>query len=413
MVAFNQVSATPTFAVVDVETTGISYNAHHRIIEIGVVQLDSSLQPERRWETLVNPNRDLGPTRIHGIRARDLHDAPEFCDIAHELADLLDGRILVAHNAMFDSGFVSAEYHRLGVHMGDLTASSVCTMQLAPRVLPRVGRGLEACCAAAGIVNERAHAALSDADATAQLFRFLSRHDSVRTEVRSRTPLLRPSFSPDPAGAARPLKGRSAAQTPESPGGWIAGLAASMPRDPVGQAEECYLAILDRALDDRHLSGEEKDELLSVAEALSLDRTVVIELHRRYLNAMNELALADGIVTPEERSELDLIASQLGLCDGPVPDTETSEPEGPPPVINLRRGDRVTFTGETVTPRSEWERRAREQGLDVGGVTKKSVLVVAADPDSMSGKAKKARDYGVPIVGENAFFRLLGSMPQP
>ena len=136
MVAFNQVSATPTFAVVDVETTGISYNAHHRIIEIGVVQLDSSLQPERRWETLVNPNRDLGPTRIHGIRARDLHDAPEFCDIAHELADLLDGRILVAHNAMFDSGFVSAEYHRLGVHMGDLTASSVCTMQLAPRVPP-------------------------------------------------------------------------------------------------------------------------------------------------------------------------------------------------------------------------------------------------------------------------------------
>lgn len=73
----------------------------------------------------------------------------------------------------------------------------------------------------------------------------------------------------------------------------------------------------------------------------------------------------------------------------------------------------MTFTGETATPRSEWERRAREQGLDVGGVTKKSVLVVAADPDSMGGKAKKARDYGVPIVGENAFFRLLGSMPQP
>ena len=40
----------------------------------------------------------------------------------------------------------------------------------------------------------------------------------------------------------------------------------------------------------------------------------------------------------------------------------------------------MTFTGETVTPRSEWERRAREQGLDVGGVTKKSVLVVAGRP---------------------------------
>ena len=141
MAAFNRASATPKFAVVDVETTGLSYNAHHRIIEIGVVLLDSSLRPEQHWETLVNPNRDLGPTRVHGIRARDLRDAPEFSDIAHELADLLDGRILVAHNAMFDSGFVSAEYRRLGVQMGDLAASSVCTMQLAPRVLRGVGRG--------------------------------------------------------------------------------------------------------------------------------------------------------------------------------------------------------------------------------------------------------------------------------
>ncbi|WP_295647531.1 exonuclease domain-containing protein [uncultured Dietzia sp.] len=411
MAAFNRASATPKFAVVDVETTGLSYNAHHRIIEIGVVLLDSSLRPEQHWETLVNPNRDLGPTRVHGIRARDLRDAPEFSDIAHELADLLDGRILVAHNAMFDSGFVSAEYRRLGVQMGDLAASSVCTMQLAPRVLRGVGRGLEACCAAAGIINERAHAALSDADATARLFGFLSRDGSVRAEVHSRTPLLRPSYSPDPARAARTLKRRSEAQPPESPGGWVSRIAAAMPRDPVGPAEEYYLAVLDRALDDRHLSGEEKGELLSVAEALSLDRAVVVELHHRYLDTMNELALADGIVTPEERAELDLVASQLGLSDDPVPEVEPSTEVEPPPGISLRRGDRVTFTGETVTPRSEWERRAKDQGLDVGGVTKKSALVVAADPDSMSGKAKKARDYGVPIVGESAFALLIGSMP--
>jgi DNA polymerase-3 subunit epsilon len=41
-------------------------------------------------------------------------------------------------------------------------------------------------------------------------------------------------------------------------------------------------------------------------------------------------------------------------------------------------------------------------------VTKKVKLVVAADPDSLSGKARKARDYGIPVVGEDALGRLLG-----
>ena len=71
-------------------------------------------------------------------------------------------------------------------------------------------------------------------------------------------------------------------------------IAATMPRVPVGPAEECYLAVLDRALADRHLSGDEKDELLALASALSLDRPTVMELHSRYLGAMTALALADA-----------------------------------------------------------------------------------------------------------------------
>ena len=41
------------------------------------------------------------------------------------------------------------------------------------------------------------------------------------------------------------------------------------------------------------------------------------------------------------------------------------------------------------------------------GITKKTSLLVAADPDSLSGKAQKARQYGVPIVGEDALRALL------
>ena len=60
--------------------------------------------------------------------------------------------------------------------------------------------------------------------------------------------------------------------------------------------------------------------------------------------------------------------------------------------------------------RGEWEAIARARGLELGGVTKRTKLVVAADPNSYSGKAAKARNYGIPIVTEAAFERLLGGM---
>ena len=40
-------------------------------------------------------------------------------------------------------------------------------------------------------------------------------------------------------------------------------------------------------------------------------------------------------------------------------------------------------------------------------VTKKTKVVVAADPDSLSGKAAKARAYDIPVITEAAFARLL------
>jgi len=73
--------------------------------------------------------------------------------------------------------------------------------------------------------------------------------------------------------------------------------------------------------------------------------------------------------------------------------------------------DPVVFTGEMNEVREVWEERDRAAGLVVGKyVTKKTVLVVAGDPDSLSGKARKARDYKIPIVNEDAFGHMLGAM---
>src|SRR5688572_2147864 len=102
------------YAVLDTETTGLSPQLQHRVIELAVVLVDEQGNVESEWSTLLNPNRDLGPQHIHGIRAGEVLNAPCFGDVAGFLAEMLRGRVLVAHNLRFDRLFLDAEYDRLG-----------------------------------------------------------------------------------------------------------------------------------------------------------------------------------------------------------------------------------------------------------------------------------------------------------
>lgn len=75
--------------------------------------------------------------------------------------------------------------------------------------------------------------------------------------------------------------------------------------------------------------------------------------------------------------------------------------------IVLRPGDHVAFTGEMDRPREFYEAQAARAGLvPHPAVTRRVRLLVAADPDSLSGKARRARDYGIPIVGPARFLAL-------
>lgn len=89
-------------AVVDLETTG--FRGSDRIIEIGVVLLDPDLRPEGTWQTLLQPDRDIANSHVHGITATELVRAPRFTGVSGELAELLDGRVIVAHNAPLTPG---------------------------------------------------------------------------------------------------------------------------------------------------------------------------------------------------------------------------------------------------------------------------------------------------------------------
>lgn len=155
------------FAVVDVETTGLS-PFRDRVVEVAVVHLDPDAGITSEFSTLINPRRDVGPTRIHGIRASDVSGAPAFPEAAPAIRRLLAGRVLVAHNAGFDAKFLDAEFRRCGTRLPP--APVICTMQLASHYLADLpARTLPACCQAAGVPLSGHHSALHDARAAAGL----------------------------------------------------------------------------------------------------------------------------------------------------------------------------------------------------------------------------------------------------
>jgi ATP-dependent Lhr-like helicase len=157
------------FAVVDAETTGFSPRLSDRIIEVAVVRLSPQGEPVQEYTSLVNPRRDVGPTHVHGITATDVRDAPDFADIAGDVASLLDGAVLVAHNLRFDRSFLEAEFARTANPLPPLPG--LCTLAMAYRLEPgSASRRLSECCARHRIAVEQTHSALGDARAAARLF---------------------------------------------------------------------------------------------------------------------------------------------------------------------------------------------------------------------------------------------------
>ena len=106
---------TLSYTVIDVETTGGSPDAGHRVTEIAAVRVENG-EVRDTFQTLINPERSIPPfiTSLTSISWEMVKDAPKFRDICDELLARMEGTIFVAHNAAFDWRFVSAEVARLG-----------------------------------------------------------------------------------------------------------------------------------------------------------------------------------------------------------------------------------------------------------------------------------------------------------
>jgi DNA polymerase-3 subunit epsilon len=298
-------------------------------------------------------------------------------------------------------------------------------MELAGLIGLAGGRSrLADCCAAIGFQQRDAHTATEDALACASLLDALLPTLSDRgirelADLGCSPPMPASSWPRDHrrAPCKRRLDRFGKRRQPTFLGKLIQ--AADGPGEADALEVAPYLDILDRALEDRRLSPSEQEDLAATAAMLGLTASRVRNLHADYVATLITLAYRDGVVTPREREDLDLVAEALGVAGvdaalgrlGSTPN-EASGAQGGGGLA----GKSVCFTGAlgcvhrgTPITREVAEQLAADAGLVVAArVTKGLDLLVVADPHATSGKARKAREYGTRIVAETAFWPMIG-----
>jgi len=376
------------------------------------------------WSTLINPGRDVGPTHVHGITAADVVDAPTFAEVAGDLLGHMDGAVVVAHNLRFDHDFIVAEFLRAGFEFPPSPA--LCTLALGDRVQPGGNsRRLGSCCEKLGIELSAAHTAGGDATATAQLLACYL-HMAVERGLRTLadigcTPLQWPESLLTIAPSLLHHQRGGGERRIGAQGDYLAGLVDRLDDATVDPDTAAYLELLDRALEDRRITAIEAEALAETAADWGLDSGQVHRAHEDFFDAVLAAAAGDGVITELEYKDLQLVGALLRLdrnsVEGRINDAQLTEPSPQTvPVPVSLAGMSVCFTGalygriggELIT-RTEAQQFAEKAGLVVrSGVSKGLDLLVVADPDSQSGKARKARDYGTRVMAEQVFWSTLG-----
>ena len=159
-----------TYVIVDLETTGHSVKSGDELIEFAAVVVQEGEVIER-YSTLIRPSRPIPPfiTQLTTISDEDVSDAPTFEDVIPDIWKMLDGRVFVAHNVAFDLTFLNESLEQAGYLA--FQGRAIDTVELARILYPTLeSHALEALSDTFDLVHTDAHRALSDAEATAELF---------------------------------------------------------------------------------------------------------------------------------------------------------------------------------------------------------------------------------------------------
>ena len=131
----------------DTETTGLSFNDGHKIVEVACIETKDLLPTGKIFHKLINPQRDVPDEafKIHGFSKDFLNDKSTFSEIANEFLDFVKGKKIIIHNASFDVGFLNGELK--SIKKKEIDRSLVIdSLEIARNKYPGASNSLDALC---------------------------------------------------------------------------------------------------------------------------------------------------------------------------------------------------------------------------------------------------------------------------
>jgi len=158
--------------VLDTETTGISVQEGHRIVEIGCVELENLVPTKKTFHCYLNPERKVSEKalEVHGYTDEFLSKQIKFREIVDEFLNFIEGKRLIIHNAEFDLSHLNNELNLVGKQK--LKNDIIDTLLLARDKFPGSQINLDALCKKFSIDNTKRtkHTALIDCDLLAKVY---------------------------------------------------------------------------------------------------------------------------------------------------------------------------------------------------------------------------------------------------
>ena len=158
--------------VLDTETTGISVQEGHRIVEIGCIELDNLVPTKNKFHCYLNPERKVSEKafEVHGYSDEFLSKHKKFTEVKEDFLNFIENKRLIIHNAEFDISHLNNELMIAG--KDKIKNEIIDTLNIARDKFPGSPVSLDALCKRYRIDNSKRkhHTALIDCDLLAKVY---------------------------------------------------------------------------------------------------------------------------------------------------------------------------------------------------------------------------------------------------
>tara|TARA_B110000259_G_C13999663_1_gene395774 strand:+ start:421 stop:1089 length:669 start_codon:yes stop_codon:yes gene_type:complete len=131
----------------DTETTGLSPNDRHKIVEVACIETKDLIPTKRIFHKIINPQREVpeGAYKVHGFSTEFLKDKETFIKIADEFLEFIKDKKIIIHNASFDLGFLNYELKL--IRKNEIKRNNVVdSLEVARGKFPGTSNSLDALC---------------------------------------------------------------------------------------------------------------------------------------------------------------------------------------------------------------------------------------------------------------------------